>query len=67
MPAVCSTLVEGKKCGKRAYFNEIGEKAKFCVDHKEITMVNVTRVKCSFETNGVKCEKRAMFKSKENK
>lgn len=67
MPAVCSTLVEGKKCGKRAYFNEVGEKAKFCVDHKEESMINVTRVTCTFETNGAMCGKRAMFKSKENK
>ena len=40
-------------CGKYASFNHSGEKARFCADHKEPNMINVTNKKC--EVDG--CEK----------
>lgn len=33
-------------CNKYALYNIIGEKAKYCFDHKEDNMINVNSSKC---------------------
>lgn len=34
-------------CTKMAYFNNYGQKAKFCISHKEEGMINVKKYFCS--------------------
>lgn len=63
MPAVCSKLVEGKKCGKKASYNIKGNKAEFCLEHKQPYMANVSNAVCSEEI----CIKRAYFNIKNGK
>ena len=43
------------ECGKSAYFGHRGEKAKFCVSHKEDSMINVVDILCK------DCDKRGIF------
>lgn len=46
-------LPDGKPCQTQPSFNFKGEKAKFCIDHKEKTMINVLTKRCTHEDCGV--------------
>ena len=56
-------------CGKNALYNIIGEKALFCISHKEPHMINVITKKCEFKgcitrpSFGVKGGKRQFCKT----
>jgi len=40
------TICSNENCNKKATFNILGQKAKFCATHKEIDMVDVLNKKC---------------------
>jgi hypothetical protein len=40
-------IIEG--CYKRAMFNDIGEKPKYCKEHKQNNMINQETKKCKFQ------------------